>query len=270
MFRALFRIFRALAAWLTGRRGAARQAWHVNPAVIGATFDSIIDEKRQRIQQSKDTMAALIAHDERKSADLKRQTEEVARLEGLRDGAAAMAKRVVERHAGDVAAVRRDPDYIRCQAAFADFSSTLAEKRARGAELEADIHSLETLIGGYKRQLESLLGELEQVQREKQETVADVITARQEREVADMIAGIHRDRTSQQLQDLRDLRFQAQATARVSRDLAVGDAQRSEEEFRVYAARSAADPEFDALIGLTKQAQPAGEPAPAKTPLPEK
>lgn len=240
-----------------------------SPDVIRAQFDQIIEEKKRRIQHYKDAVGAMIAQEEKKKAELQRQSEEIARLQKLRDGAAAMARKIVERHNGNAEAVRQDPEYIKCQAAFKDFSSTLEEKEARCAELEQDIKTLEQSIAGHKIQLQSLLRDLDKIKQEQHEIVADVITAREEKEVSDMLAGISEDRTSQELQELRDLRHRAKATAKVSREMAGLDAKRSEEEFLEYAAKSTADTEFDKLIGLTKEEErPKAEPA-ERTRLPE-
>jgi len=256
MFRAIAKLFRAVGYLLIGRIDDARQALSMNPNVIRATFDNVIDEKRKRIQQYKDAVAAMIAQDEKKKAELKRQSEEAARLQQLRDGALAMARSIAGRHGGDAEAVKQDADYLKCQSSYKDFSSTLAEKEARCRELEEDIKTLDGSVANHKTQLEALLRELERLQQEKHETVADILTAREEKEVSDMLAGISQDRTSQELQDLRDLRQQARAGARVSRELAGVDTQRSEQEFLKYATQSAADSEFEKLVGLGQETPP--------------
>jgi len=269
MFRAIGRYFRALGYLLTGRIDAARQTLGSNPDVVRATYDQVITEKTKRIHQYKDAVGAMIAQEEKKKSTLKRLTDEVIQLRKLRDGAAIMARKVVERHQGNVEAVKSDPEYLKTQSAFQDFSTTLQEKETHIAGLEDDIRTFATNIGGHKTQLQSLLRELDKLKQEKHETVAQIITAREEREIAEMIAGISQDRTSEELQDLRDLRDQAKATARVSREMAGVDTRRSEQEFLEYATKSAADSEFDALIGLTRQ-QAAAPPEPAeKTRLPE-
>jgi hypothetical protein len=51
------------------------------------------------------------------------------------------------------------------------------------------------------------------------------------------------------------MRNKASANARVSRELAGMDAKRAENEFMEYAEKSAADDEFDALIGLSKESK---------------
>ena len=242
-----------------------------NPDVVRATYDQVINEKRSRIQQYKDAVGAMIAQEEKKSAELKRQSEDVTRLQKLKEGAAIAAKKVVERHHGDVEAVKGDAEYLKCQAAFKDFSSTLAEKEARCGELEEDLKVLEKTVAGHKVQLQSLLRELEKLSQEQHEAVADMITSREERELADMIAGISQDRTSRELEEMRDMRARAKASARVSREMAGTDIHRSEAEFLEYAAKSAADTEFDALIGLAQkdaEKQPA-PPTADRTKIPE-
>jgi phage shock protein A len=269
MFRAIRRYFRALGYLIVGKIDAARMELSTNPTVIQATYDNIILDKKKRIQQYKDAVAGMIAQEEKKKAELKRQTEEVEKLAKLREGAAAMARKVVERLGGDVEKVKQDAEYLKCQSAFKDFSSTLEEKESRITSLEEDITTLQEAVAGHKVQLETLLRDLEKVSQEKHEAVADVITAREEKELSDMIAGISEDRTSEELQELRDLREKAKANARISREMAGLDTKRSEEEFLQYAEQSAADTEFDALIGLTRETEAAPEEPEDRTRLPE-
>jgi chromosome segregation ATPase len=269
MFRAIGRYFRAIGYLLTGKVDSARKTLSVNPNVVRATYDNVIEEKTKRIHQYKDAVGAMIAQEEKKKSTLKRITEEVTKLQKLRDGAAAMARKVVERHQGNTESVKSDPEYLKCQAAYKDFSSTLAEKEAHCVELEEDLTTIEQTVSGHKTQLQSLLRDLEKIKQEKHEAVADLITATEEKEIADMVAGISQDRTSEELQELRDIRDEAKATARISREMSGLDVKRSEEAFLDFATKSAADSEFDALIGLTQEAEaPAEEPA-DKTRIPE-
>lgn len=268
MFRAIGRYFRAFGYLLTGRIDRARQALSANPDVVRATYDRVIEQKTERIHQYKDAVGAMIAQEEKKKSSLKRLSDEVVHLKKLRDGAAAMARKVVERHGGNSEAVKTDPEYLKCQAAFKDFSSTLAEKEDRCRELEQEIGEISKGIGGHKTQLETLLRDLDKLRGEKHEAVADLITAKEEKEIADLISGISKDRTNEELQELRDIRDRAKATARVSRELAGTDVARSEAEFLDYATKDAANDEFDKLIGLSKDAGSTAEAA-AKTRIPD-
>jgi len=272
MFRAVSRFFRAVGYLLTGRVDSARRALSEHPDVVRATFDKVIEEKKKRIDQYKEAVGAMIAQDEKKKSQLKALSEEIARLKQLRDGAAAMARKVVERHGGNVESVKGDPEYQKCQAAYKDFSTTLQEKEAHCLQIEEDIKQFHVNISGHKTQLQSLLREIEKLKQEKHETVAEMLTAKEEKEIADMISGISRDRTGEELQELRDIRDQSRATAKISREMAGLDAKRSEEEFLDYASKTAADSEFDALIGLAKETDRAagGGEATERTRLPEK
>ncbi len=270
MFGAIGRYFRALGYLVTGRIDDARRTLSTNPAVVQATYDRVIQEKTARIHQYKEAVGAMIAQEEKKKASLKRLTEDIDRLRKLRDGAAAMARKVVERHNGDQEAIKSDPEYLKCQAAYKDFSSTLSEKETHANELEEDIKGFDSNIAGHKTQLQSLLREIDKIRQEKHQTVAEMLTAKEEKEIADMLTGISKDRTHEELQELRDVRDQAKATARVSREMAGVDTKRSEAEFLEYATASEADTEFDALIGLTrKESEGASGETADKTRIPE-
>jgi phage shock protein A len=269
MFRAIGRYFRAFGYLLVGKVDRARQSLSTNPDVVRATYDRVIEEKKARIHEYKEAVGAMIAQEEKKKSALKRISDEVARLQKLRDGAAVMARKVVDRHNGDTEAVKSDPEYIRCQAAYKDFSSTLSEKEEHCRGLEEDIGVISKSVAGHKTQLERLLRELDKVKQEKHATVADIMTATEEKEIADMISGISKDRTNEELQELREVRDRAKATARVSREVAGVDNQRSEAEFMEYASKSAANDEFDELIGLTKETESTSSETPDRTRIPE-
>ena len=269
MFRAIGRYFRAIGYLITGRFDRARQSMSMNPDVVRATYDRVIEEKKKRIHQYKDAVAAMITQEERKKSSLKSLTDDIVKLRKLREGAAAMAKKVVERHNGDIEAVKSDPEYVKCQGAYKDFTSTLESKEERATELENEIRELAKSVASHKVQLEGLMRDIDTVKQEKHATIAEIITAKEEKEIADMIAGISKDRTSEELQELRDLRDEAKASARVSREMAGTDTARSEAEFLDYATKSAADDEFDALIGLSKETDASTSETPDKTRLPD-
>ncbi len=251
MFKAIGKYFRALGYLITGRINKARETLDMNPAVMSATYDSVIEEKRKRLTQYKDAVSAMIAQEESKKEKLTLLTEEIQKLEKLKAGAAAKAKQLVEKYAGDPVAVKSDPEYLKCQAAFKDFTSTLAEKTKRANEIDEDLKTMVANVASHKTQIQSLMRDLEKLKEEKHDAVADVLSAKEEKEVADMMTGLSNDRTTEELRDLRELRSKASANARVSRELAGLDAKKAENEFLEYAQQSEADNEFDALIGIS-------------------
>ncbi len=268
MFRAIGKYFRALGYLITGRINKAREALDMNPAVMSATYDNVIEEKRKRLTQYKDAVSAMIAQEETKKEKLSALTQEIQKLEQLKSGAAAKAKQLVDKYAGDPSAVKSDPEYLKCQSAFKDFSSTLAEKIKRANELEDDLKTMVANVAGHKTQIQTLMRELDRLKEEKHDAVADILSAKEEKELADMMTGLSNDRTTEELRDLRELRSKASANARVSRELAGLDAKKAENEFLEYAQQTEADNEFDALIGLSAKKEAKETPA-ADTKIPE-
>jgi phage shock protein A len=264
VFGAFGRYLRAFWYLVTGRIDAARKELSKNPYVIQATFDSIISEKTKRIHHYKDAVAAMIAQEEKKISTIKKLTEEVNRLQSLKEGAAAKARTLasdLKARGKSLEEIKKSEEYQKCLSAFNDFSSTLEEKTRHIAELEDDVKQLGQNLGNHKVQLQQLQREIGKLKEEAAATVADVITAKEEESIANMLAGISEDRTGKELQEMRELREGQKAKARVSRELAGTDTKRQEAEFIDYARTHASTDEFDRLIGLAEASDAAGREA---------
>jgi chromosome segregation ATPase len=265
---------RAFFYMITGRVDAARKELSKNPYVVQATYDRIVEEKTRNIQRYKEAVAGMIAQQEKKMASIKSLSEETKKLESLKEGAAAKARTVADRlkaEGATVEAIKQHEEYKKCLGAFNDFSSTLEEKTSHIADLEEDVKGLGNNIGNHKVQLQQLLRDIEKLKAEAADTVADMISAKEEENVANMIAGISDNRYEKELADMRDLRDQSKAKARVSRELAGTDTKQLEAEFMEYARTTVSTSEFDKLIGLAAEAD-APQAAPAaqeKSQLPE-
>ncbi|MCO6046451.1 hypothetical protein NG895_21340 [Aeoliella sp. ICT_H6.2] len=268
MFKALGKYVRAVWYLVTFRIDKASETLRMNPGVVSANYDRIIDEKRSRINQYKDAISAMIAQEETKKSKIKGLSDEIEKLEKLKAGAAAKARQVAEKFGGDAEATRNDPEYLKCQTAFKDFSNTLSEKQARVAELEGDVEQLMENINRHKLQIQTQMRELEKLGEEKHDAVASILSAKEEQQIADLMTGLSEDRTSEELRELRELRQKASANARVSRELAGLDTKQAEAEFMDYASASQANDEFDALIGLTNKS-PEAESGPDAARIPE-
>ncbi len=275
MFRAISRWFRALGYLVTGQLDSARRVLDTNPQVVRAKYDEIIRDKTTRIHQYKQAVASLISQQVMKMAKLKELTGDVERLENLRSGALAKAKKLADSliAAGKTQDdVKASEEYKTCLSAYNDFTSTLSEKQARIDELEKDVEEFTKRISDHKTQLKDLHREIDKVRVEAADAIAEIITAKEEKEIADTIAGIAQDGTSEELQRLRQLREEVKAEARVSRELAGTNTRAQESEFLEYARTSAASTEFDQLIGLAKSAEtstPSTAESREKTALPE-
>ncbi len=258
MFRALARWVKAIGYMLTGQIDSARRVLDTNPHVIRAKYDAIIRDKITQIQTYKQAVAGLIAQQENKMAKVKALTEEVNNLERLKAGALAKAKQTVvdlQKTGKSLEAIHQTEDYKKCLAAYNDFSSTLSEKQDHIGSLEKDINEYAKTIANHKVQLQQLLRDVDKIKSEAADAVADIITAKQERDLADTLSGIAQDGSAEELQQLRQLRQEIHAEARVSKEMAGTDTKAQEAEFLEYARKSQASNEFDQLIGLAQQAE---------------
>lgn len=267
MFKAVGRYFRAVGYLFTGRIDAARRAISTSPHVINATFDQVIEDKRKSVHQYKDAIARLIVQHEQKMSKIKSLSDDVNRLEQLKEGAAAKARTVVAEMKASGAGleqIKAGEDYQTCMTAFNDFSTKVTEKTERIAEYEGEVKELDSTISGHKIQLQQMLREIENLKEEQATTVAEIITSKEEAELNDMLSGISADRTSRELQDMRQLREEMKAKAKVSKELAGTDTKVQEAEFIEYASRNVATNEFDQLIGLAGEADASEDTAPEK------
>lgn len=268
MFRAVGRWIKAIGYLLTGQIDSARKTLDTNPHVIRAKFDDIVREKTARIHQYKQAVAGLIAQEENKLQKVKNLTEDLQKFGNLKAGALAKAKKVAQELKSkgmSTEQIHQDEDYMRCLSAFKDFNSTIGEKQARIDELETDLADYGSRIGDHKVQLQSLLRDIEKIRDEAADTIADVITAKEEKDLADTIAGIAQDGTAQELQRMRQLRSEIKAEARISKELAGTDTRAQEAEFLEYARKSESSDEFDALIGLAETVEGVSTPEAAET-----
>ena len=266
MFGAIGRWFKAVWYKLTGQIDQARRGLDTDPHVMRAKFDEIIKGKVNQIHTYKQAVAKLIAQQEKKMAKVKSLTEEVNKLEDLKAGALAMARKAVAKLQGEGKTKEQlhdDPEYKKCLTAYNDFAATLTEKRDHIKDLEGDIGEYDGSIASHKINLQQLQRDIEKLKSEAADAVADVITSKEETDLADMINGISKDGMAKELQDMRELRHEMRAEARVSREMAGTDSKVQEAEFLEYARSNTATDEFDALLGVAEGSE-AAETAPSE------
>ena len=255
MFGAIGRWFKAVWYKITGQIDQARRGLDTDPHVMRAKFDDIIKGKVNQIHTYKQAVATLIAQQEKKMAKVKSLTEEVRKLENLKAGALAMAKQAVAKLQGEGKTkeeLHADPDYKKCLTAYNDFAATLTEKQDHIKDLENDIGEYDGSIANHKINLQQLQRDIEKLKSEAADAVADVITAKEERDLSDMLNGISKDGMAKELQDMRDLRHEMRAEARVSREMAGTDSKQQEAQFLEYARSNTSTDEFDALLGMAE------------------
>lgn len=245
------RFFKAIWYTLTGRAHEQADKLMENPEAVRGAYEDIIRDKQGNIQRYKNAIGQLIALVESKKNSLKGLTTDIDKLEQMKAGAIAKAKSTAAdlQQAGTPdEEIKQDPDYVRCVSSYNDFHSTLEEKNARVAELEEDIERAQADIESHKVQIIGLHRDLDKIKTEQSEAVADLITAREQEEVADLLSGISTDGTSAELTRMREIREKAKGRSKVAQELAGTDSRAEEEEFLNAARSTTASDEFDSLI----------------------
>ena len=245
------RFFKAIWYTLTGRAHEQADRLMENPEAVRGAYEDIIRDKQGNIQRYKQAIGQLIALVEQKKNSLKRLTDDIEKLEKMKAGAIAKAKSTAAdlQQAGTPdEEIKQHPDYVRCVTSYNDFHSTLEEKNARVAELEQDVERAQGDIESHKLQITGLHKDLDKIKTEQSEAVADLITAREQEDIADMLSGISTDGTSAELSRMREIREKAKGRAVVAQELAGTDSRAEEEEFLAAARTTSATDEFDSLI----------------------
>jgi phage shock protein A len=245
------RFFKAIWYTLTGRAHDQADKLMEDPHAIRGAYEDIIRDKQGNIQRYKAAIGQLIALVEQKKNSLKALTEDIGKLEQMKTGAIAKAKSTAAelQQAGTPDEdIKQHPEYVRCVGSFNDFHSTLEEKNARISELEEDIDRAQNDIEAHKVQITGLHRDLGKIKTEQSEAVADLITAKEQEEIADMLSGISTDGTSAELTRMREIREKAKGRSVVAQELAGTDSRAEEEEFLAAARSTSASDEFDSLI----------------------
>ena len=245
------RFFKAIWYTLTGKAHESADRMMENPEAVRGAYEDVINDKKGNIQRYKQAIGQLIALVEQKRSTVKSLTDEVERLEDLKSGAIAKAQQTATQLQGEGLSqeeIKVHGEYTRCVTAYQDFNSNLTEKTGRITELENEIESAQADIESHKLQITSLHRDLDKIKSEQSEAVADLITAREQEEIADMLSGISMEGTSAELTRMREIREKAKARSTVAQELAGTDSKSEEEEFLTAARSSATNDEFDALI----------------------
>ena len=245
------RFFKAIWYTLTGKAHESADRMMENPEAVRGAYEDIIRDKKGTIQRYKQAIGQLIALVEQKRSAVKNLTDEVERLEELKTGAITKAQQTAAQLQGEglpQEEIKVHGEYTRCVTAYQDFNSNLAEKTGRIEELENEIEGAQADIETHKLQITSLHRDLEKIKSEQSEAVADLITAREQEEIADMLSGISMDGTSAELTRMREIRENAKGRSKVAQELAGTDSKSEEEEFLSAARSSSTNDEFDSLI----------------------
>lgn len=265
---AVKRMFRAVFFFGGSKATNAADAMYQNPDVMKGSYDSIIKQKQNLLEERRQAVTSLVSSQETKKQRLQDLTKEIEQKEKLKAGSQAMAKGILDKLGGDLEKAKLDSKFVLCQQSFKDFNTQLERLHSDATELDKSIQVQQTTINGHQAGLQSALREVTSLKDEKNDAVADVIANKEEERAANLLNGIANDTTSDDLRTMRDARSKAKAGAATARQMAGLDVASSNAEFINALGSQSADDEFLKGLGVkTATTEPVtATPEPAKVP----
>lgn len=260
----MFKYFRALWYFCTGRFSAAAEALQSNKYVMAATFDAAIGKKGDRIETVKNAVAKMMSLERQGLDELAELTAKAEKFQRIKQGAAAKAKErasQLQKMGKTKEEILKDPEMLKHQAAYQDASSSYEEVQNSITKRTADIEAYKANIATYKVQLQNMQRGLKGLRSEKEEAIAKTQIAQEIESVNSILAGIERDSTDRDLAAARAAVKATEARATIAAELAGTDATLADQEYENYASAVGAKSEFADMLGLGNDPVPEKDPA---------
>ncbi|MDD2716887.1 MAG: hypothetical protein PHW04_13420, partial [Candidatus Wallbacteria bacterium] len=174
MFGALGKFFRALGYLVTLQFNKFTDEFTNRPGVVGLKYDEIIRDKKGRIDEYINAVTQIEVLREKSLQNLKKLTKEIQESKEELSAIVEEAK----------SCTPESDEYVSLMQEYNDIKSTLAEKEARIADLEANVNAYGKNLQEHKLNLQQLLRQVEELKKEKADTVADMISAKEEEKMA--------------------------------------------------------------------------------------
>lgn len=171
---------------------------------IRSQFRKTKEDWSKDYQEMREAVAELIRIREMKSEEVKKITKESEELQQKMSGAIELYKKT--------------PDE-RYKAAYAQLADKFDKNEVRVKELEAEIDEQHQAIERFKVRLLELQSQIDSLNKEEAETVADIISSQKIKELNDRLSGLSVDSSSKNLEAIRNTRQKSKAVAKLSTEL---------------------------------------------------
>lgn len=231
-----------------------------NPDYVKGEYKRIIEEKSNSIQRYKGAVELIVAQQEKGKTDLRGLDSQIRECEQNVRGALVLAQeRVAKLKKGNPnmtdEEVMADVEVQEVQSQHTQYSDELEDLKASRQSTEQLIAQLQGQIDTHVIQLKSLKREIDQLNTEAATAVAEIISAKEQKDLTDMLSNLSgNDSTGDSLNELRDIRREARAGVQVAQTLAGTDAQFQKNRLRAAAQRGAGNSQFASLLGLQTKA----------------
>jgi len=240
MFRAIFRLLTAFKWFFTGQVTKATEHIEDRVKTQRAMYDDIIIAKLKQLNQRREAVSALMTLKDTKQEFLKKLKMSIYQLEKDQDATVTNASDII---ASEGPEAKNTSEYQELQAIYQDQKDSLIDKEERQEDLLSDIESLSASLEEHKPSIRKAMRELEKVQTEKCQYIADTLAIKEDREAMDKVAcssssSSSRGDITQKLEVLQDRRKHQKNYLKLTREL----------EGKSFVS----EPEFELLTGVSE------------------
>ncbi|KAB8040009.1 hypothetical protein GCL60_07020 [Silvanigrella paludirubra] len=210
-----------------------------NADAIRSQFRKTKEDWSKDYQEMREAVAELIRIREMKSDEVKKISKESEELQ--------------QKMAGAIELYKKNPDE-RYKSAYAQLADKSEKNEQRVKELEAEIDEQQQAIERYKVRLLELQTQIDSLNKEEAETVADIISSQKIKELNDRLSGLSVDSSSKNLEAIRNARQKSKAVAKLSTELTGAEKTDLDKELQMAGSRSKHLSAFDNAISDNKVA----------------
>ncbi len=233
VFRSFFRFVTTLGGLLSSKVDEGTDALVTTPAGIKAAFKTTREQWTKQYKEVRDAVAQLLYVMEQKRSEIRTLEKEQDELEAKKRGAVAKFKET------------RETKY---QTAFENAHTRLTEVDSRLERLLTDVTGLENQVGRYKSKLTEMQKQIQDLDKQEAEAIADIVTNKQIVELNDRMANISTSLHDENINAIERTRQRLKATANLTDELAGTDAREIEREVLEAGMSDTAMDEFSRLL----------------------
>ncbi|APJ02856.1 PspA/IM30 family protein [Silvanigrella aquatica] len=204
-----------------------------SPDAIRSQFRKTKEDWSKDYQEMREAVAELIRIREMKSEEVKKISRESEELQ--------------QKMAGAIELYKKTPDE-RYKAAYTQLADKAEKNEQRVKELEAEIDEQHQGIERYKVRLLELQTQIDSLNKEEAETVADIVSSQKIKELNDRLSGLSVDSSSKNLEAIRNARQKSKAVAKLSTELTGVEKTDMDKELKLAGSRSKHLSAFESAI----------------------
>lgn len=247
VIRSVINVFKSIGYVLTGNLDSLSVMWSSNPAAIRAQGEGAVKKMKSRLKAIADALGPQHVQIKRYEGEIARRQTRLGEIPSLMAGAMARVQQIITAKGLSKEQAATDPEIVKYLKLHADLKKELTDKNNEVANYNSKIAGIKARIGTLETQGQELKKKIENAGAEVEETVAVVISAREEQKANAAFMGLGDDTSQSDLDKLRQIREKAEGDAAAARSMAGMEVSSVEAELKDAASALTS---LDALDGL--------------------